>query len=198
MEQLRGRLDKQIAFVLEIDKIKHIFRQNFVVDGSRRENDAEHSWHLALMAIVLGEYSALPIDLGRVIKMVLLHDLVEIDAGDTFCYDTKAGIDKSERELAAAKRLYGLLPNEQGEELMALWLEFEERQTPEAKFAACLDRLQPFLNNFHTEGGTWQIHDVTSAQVRERMAAIGESAPVLGEYVAKLIEEAIAQGILRA
>ncbi|HBG00397.1 MAG TPA: phosphohydrolase, partial [Firmicutes bacterium] len=129
------RLEQQINFVMEIDKLKHIYRQNLVADGSRRENDVEHSWHLAVMAVILKEYSAQTVDLSRVMKMVLLHDLVEIDAGDTFAYDAEAGLDKEEREKAAADRLYGLLPPDQEEELRALWDEFEARESPEAKFA---------------------------------------------------------------
>ncbi|HKM43263.1 MAG TPA: HD domain-containing protein [Limnochordia bacterium] len=192
-----SRLEKQIQFVMEIDKLKHIYRQNLVADGSRRENDVEHSWHLAVMAMLLQEYTAEPVDLTKVMKMVLLHDLVEIDAGDTFAYDSEAGLDKEEREQAAADRLYGLLPADQSEELRFLWDEFEAKETSEAKFAACLDRLQPFLNNYYTEGGTWQMHDVVSSQVRQRMAAVGESSPVLGELVEKLMEDAIEQGILK-
>ncbi|NMB19243.1 MAG: HD domain-containing protein [Firmicutes bacterium] len=192
-----NRLEKQIQFVMEIDKLKHIYRQNLVADGSRRENDVEHSWHLAVMALLLQEYTVEPVDVLKVMKMVLLHDLVEIDAGDTFAYDPEAGLDKEEREQRAADRLYSLLPDDQGRELRALWEEFEAGESPEAKFAACLDRMQPLLNNYHTEGGTWRIHDVSSAQVRKRMEPVGESAPVLGEFVEKLIESAIKQGILR-
>ena len=190
------RLKQQLDFVMEIDKLKHIYRQNLVADGSRRENDVEHSWHLAVMAVLLQEYSAEPVDLLKVIKMVLLHDLVEIDAGDTFCYDPEAGLDKEERELKAAERLYGLLPPDQGGELRALWDEFEAGKSPEARFAICLDRLQPFLNNYHTEGGTWRRHNVVSSQVRKRMAPVGECSPELGELVESLIEDAIAQGLL--
>lgn len=192
------RLQKQIDFVLEIDKLKHIYRQTLLLDSSRRENDAEHSWHLGLMAIVLAEYAVSPLDLSKVLKMVLIHDLVEIDAGDTFCYDAHASEDKAERELKAAKRLFGLLPEDQAEEFFSLWQEFEARESYEAKFAACLDRLQPFLHNYHTEGGTWRIHDVASGQVKQRMAAVEEGSPVLASYVAELLEDAIAQGILRA
>ena len=191
------RLRQQINFVMEIDKLKHIYRQNLVADGSRRENDVEHSWHLAVMALLLQEYTVEPVDITKVMKMVLLHDLVEIDAGDTFCYDAQAGLDKREREEAAADRLYGLLPPDQEEELRALWEEFEARETPEAKFAACLDRLQPLLNNYHTNGGTWRIHDVSNTQVRKRMEPVGESSPTLAAYMEALVEDAIAQGILR-
>lgn len=192
-----NRLEKQIQFVMEIDKLKHIYRQNLVADGSRRENDVEHSWHLAVMALLLQEYTVEPVDVLKVIQMVLLHDLVEIDAGDTFAYDPEAGLDKEERERLAADRLYSLLPDDQGCELRALWDEFEAGESPEARFAACLDRLQPLLNNYHTQGGTWRMHDVSSAQVRKRMEPVGESAPVLGELVETLIESAIEQGILR-
>ena len=192
-----NRLEKQIQFVMEIDKLKHIYRQNLVAAGSRRENDVEHSWHLAVMALLLQEYTVEPVDVLKVIQMVLLHDLVEIDAGDTFAYDPEAGLDKEERERLAADRLYSLLPDDQGCELRALWDEFEAGESPEARFAACLDRLQPLLNNYHTQGGTWRMHDVSSAQVRKRMEPVGESAPVLGELVETLIESAIEQGILR-
>lgn len=197
MKQLPKRLEQQLSFILEIDKLKHIYRQNLVADGSRRENDVEHSWHLAVMAVLLAEYSEEPVDVTKVMKMVLLHDLVEIDAGDTFCYDPEAGLDKEERELKAADRLYAILPPEQGAELRALWEEFEEGKTPEAKFAACLDRLQPFLLNFNTKGGTWIEHSVPAGQIRKRMAAVGESSPVLGELVKQLMDEALAQGIMK-
>lgn len=193
---MQPRLTQQIDFLMEIDKLKHIYRQNLVADGSRRENDVEHSWHLAVMAVILQEYSALPVDLTKVIKMVLLHDLVEIDAGDTFAYDLAAGFDKEEREAAAAERLYGLLPPDQAGELRALWDEFEARETPEARFAACLDRMQPLLNNYHTEGGTWRTHHVSSSQVRKRMEPVGESSPRLGELVEQLIQHSIDLGIL--
>jgi len=194
---MQRRLEQQINFVMEIDKLKHIYRQNLVADGSRRENDVEHSWHLAVMAMILQEYSAQPVDLTRVMKMVLLHDLVEIDAGDTFAYDPEAGLDKEEREKAAADRLYGLLPPDQAVELRELWNEFEAGETAEAKFATCLDRMQPLLNNYHTQGGTWQTHSVSSEKVRKRMEPIGESSPVLGEYVESIIEDSILQGILK-
>lgn len=194
---MQPRLKQQIDFLMEIDKLKHVYRQNLVANGSRRENDVEHSWHLGVMAVILQEYAAEPVDMAKVMKMVLLHDLVEIDAGDTFAYDPEAGLDKEERETTAADRLYGMLPSNQGEELRTLWDEFEARETPEAKFAACLDRLQPLLNNYHTAGGTWQTHGVSSGQVRKRMEPVGEGAPCLGDLVERLIQEAIAQGILQ-
>src|SRR5690554_5148412 len=136
-----------MEFILEIDKLKQIYRQTLVTDGSRRENDAEHSWHLALMAMVLAEHAAQLVDLLRVIKMVLIHDLVEIDAGDTFCYDGPAHNDKEEREYQAAQRLFSMLPEDQEQEFWQLWREFEAVETADAKFANALDRLQPMLNN---------------------------------------------------
>lgn len=197
MEKISERLQRQLDFILEIDKLKGILRQNLILDGSPRENDAEHSWHIAVMAIVLQEYAVKPVDLEKVLKMLLLHDLVEIDAGDTFCYDEEAGRDKRERETKAAERLYGLLPQELGEEFKALWLEFEEQKTAEARFAACLDRVQPFLNNYHIRGGTWQIHSVRSDQVRKRMEQVGPICPELGNYVNMLIADAVQQGFLQ-
>ena len=197
MEELPKRLAEQISFIIEIDKLKNIYRQNLVADGSRRENDAEHSWHLAVMALLLAEYMPEPVDLLKVIKMVLLHDVVEIDAGDVFCYDPAAAVGKQEREEVAAQRIYGLLPGDQGRELRELWEEFEERETPEARFAACLDRLQPFLLNFFTQGGTWRIHNVPAGQVRKRLATVGETSPALGEVVEHFMEKAIELGFLK-
>ncbi|NLJ74310.1 MAG: HD domain-containing protein [Firmicutes bacterium] len=191
------RLQQQIQFIIEIDKLKQIYRQNLLIDGSRRENDVEHSWHLAVMAMVLQEYSAEPVDLTKVLKMVLLHDLVEIDAGDTFCYDPEANLDKAQREEAAADRIYGLLPADQRDEYRALWEEFEEGRTAEAKFAACLDRLQPLIHNYKTNGGTWMMHQVTSEQVKKRMEPVKEASSILGKYVQWIIEDSIAQGTLK-
>lgn len=191
------RLEQQIQFVMEIDKLKQVYRQNLLMDGSRRENDVEHSWHIAVMAMILQEYSAEPVDLTKVLKMVLLHDLVEIYAGDTFCYDPEANLDKAQREESAARRIYSLLPPDQRDEYRALWEEFEDGRTPEAKFAICLDRLQPFIHNYKTHGGTWRMHDVTSEQVKKRMEPVKEASSVLGEYVQWIIEDSIAKGILK-
>ena len=156
------RLKKQIQFILEVDKIKNIFRMTKIHDGSRRENDAEHSWHLALMAFLLSEYSkADKIDILKVMKMCIVHDIVEIDAGDTFCYDTAAGKDKLEREQKAAERIFGLLPEDQTRELKGLWEEFEAMETPEAKYAAALDRLQPVMLNYLNNGGNMAEHNIT-------------------------------------
>lgn len=196
MEKSNERLQQQLDFVLEIDKLKQVYRQNSLLDGSRRENDAEHSWHIAVMAIVLREYASEPVDLEKVLKMLLVHDVVEIDAGDTFCYDEQAGLDKRAREMKAAARLYSLLPKELGEELEGLWLEFEEQKTAEARFAACLDRFQPFLHNYHLGGGTWRSHPVTSEQVRKRMGQVGTICPQLGEYVQQLLKNAVEKGFL--
>jgi putative hydrolase of HD superfamily len=189
------RLIKQLEFIVEIDKMKSILRQTVLINKSRRENDAEHSWHLALMAIILKEYSAQEVNLEKVIKMVLVHDLVEIDAGDTFCYDDKANLDKAERELCAADRIFAILPEDQGKEIRQLWEEFEECETPEAQFAASLDRLQPFIHNYHTEGHTWR-HGITSDKVHARMAKVRVGAPQLWELVNTMIEECVEKGYL--
>lgn len=191
------RLKKQIEFILEVDKIKNIFRMTKIHDGSRRENDAEHSWHLTLMAFLLSEYSkADNIDVLKVMKMCIVHDIVEIDAGDTFCYDTAASMDKLEREQKAADRIFALLPEDQGMELRELWEEFDAMETPEAKYAAALDRLQPVLLNYLNNGGTWQEHNITKKQVIQRNGRIEEGAPELWEFASDLIDEAVSKGLL--
>jgi putative hydrolase of HD superfamily len=191
-----SRLAGQIAFIVEIDKLKQVLRQTSIIDNSRRENSAEHSWHLAMMALVLAEHAAAPVAIGRVVELLLVHDLVEIDAGDTFFYDDAGNADKAEREAQAASRLFGLLPPEQGARLGALWQEFEARQTPEAVFARALDRLQPMLHNFHTEGGTWGRYGITHDQVVARRALIEDGAPALWRFAETMLEEAVARGIL--
>jgi putative hydrolase of HD superfamily len=193
----KARLLKQIDFIVEIDKLKHIFRQNVLIGTSRNENDAEHSWHLAVMAILLSEYAAAKLDVLRVVKMVLIHDLVEIDAGDTFCYDEKANEDKAEREQKAAERLFNILPEDQAKEIWELWREFEELKTPEARFAACLDRLEPLLLNYHTNGHTWKKPGVTSEKVLQRAEVLKENAPLLWEYAEEVIEDSIQKGYLQ-
>ena len=195
-ETLAKRLRQQIRFVLEIDRLKQVVRQTPILDGSRKENDAEHSWHLALMAIVLSEYAADKVDVLRVLKMVLIHDIVEIDAGDTFCYDAEASANQNEREECAAERLFGLLPSDQGAELRALWEEFERRESADARFAAALDRLQPLLHNYVTRGGTWREHSVGSAKVRQRNSQIEAGSPELWKFAANIIDAAVAEGIL--
>jgi len=189
-----NRLDQQLSFALEIDKLKTILRQTLLTDSSRRENSAEHSWHLAVMSFLLAEYAAEPVDILRVIKMLLVHDLIEIDAGDTFAYDAVANIDRAEREQRGAERIFGLLPEEQGCELRALWEEFEAFKTPESKYANALDRLQPLLHNARTEGGTWRIHSVARDQVHRRMEPIRTALPELWPVVTRIIEDACAQG----
>lgn len=190
------RLSAQIAFVMEIDKLKSIFRQTLLTDGSRRENDAEHSWHIATMAFVLAEYAEAPIDAGRVAKMLLIHDVVEIDAGDTFIHDEAGHADKDAREQAAAARLYGILPPDQAAELTDLWREFEARESDDARFAHSLDRLQPILHNFATEGGTWKPHKVTADKVEKLLPRIEGGSKRLADYARALIAEAVARGYL--
>lgn len=191
------RIRQQIAFIREIDGLKHVLRQSYLMNGSRRENDAEHTWHIAVMALLLEEHAAeQALDVKKIIHMLLIHDLVEIDAGDTFAYDTQGYEDKWERELAAAKRIFGLLPAHQQELWMALWLEFEEGQTPEAKYAAAMDRLHPVLHNFYTEGKAWKAHNVSVAAVNKRVAVIAEAAPALGRFVDELLVEAVEKGYL--
>lgn len=191
------RLAKQIEFIVEIDKLKGIVRQTLLTDGSKQEDSAEHSWHIAVIAIVLCEYAKEPVDLHRVLKMVLIHDLVEIDAGDTYCHDEEANKGKAELELKAADRIFNLLPKDQGGEFRSLWQEFEERKTPEARFAAALDRLQPLLNDFTAGGLMWKKHGVFEDQVYRRNSPIEEGAPGLWEYAAGIIRHAAREGWIR-
>lgn len=193
---MRGmtRLEQQLAFILEIDKLKSVIRQTLLCDSSRRENSAEHSWHLAMMAMLLTEYATGPVDVTRVMKMVLVHDIVEIDAGDVFAYDAAGNVGKEEREQKAAERIFGLLPEEQERELRGLWEEFEARTTVEAKYANALDRLQPLLHNSHTQGGTWRIHNVNRKQVMWRMDPVREGMPEIWPLVCKIVESACGCG----
>jgi putative hydrolase of HD superfamily len=195
---MSNNLNQQLQFILEIDKLKQVLRQTLLTDSSRPENSAEHSWHLAMMAIALSEHAPTPINLLRVIQMVLIHDLVEIDAGDTFCFDTQANLDKAMREAQAADRLFGLLPSGQGTELRALWEEFEMAETADSQFARALDCLQPFLHNYQTQGGTWRIHGITRSQVLKRMHAVKVGIPALWTTVEQIIEKAIAAGDLKS
>jgi putative hydrolase of HD superfamily len=189
-------LTAQLAFVLEADKLKSVERQTTIADGSRRENSAEHSWSLALMAIVLADCAPPDVDIGRVIQMVLLHDVVEVDAGDAFVYDVAAREGQAEREALAADRLYGILPEDQGARLRALWDEFEARATPDAKFAAALDRLSPLMLNRASGGLAWTRHGIVASQVRERNAHIAEGSPALWEAANAIIDCAIDEGLL--
>lgn len=189
------RLYKQMAFIIEIDKLKHILRKTRLVDGSRNENDAEHTWHLTMMAMILLEHANhKELNLLRLIKMLMIHDIVEIDAGDTFAYDTKGYEDKREREEQAADRIFGLLPDDQKDECLALWNEFEEKQTDEAKYATSLDRLQPMLFNYLNEGETWRKHGITSERVLSYNQHIAEGSEALWDFAKDLIQRAVEKG----
>lgn len=192
------RLQQQLRFILEIDKLKSIFRQSYLLDQSRKENDAEHSWHLAVMAVLLWEHAADPsIDLLRVIKMVVVHDMVEIDAGDVFVYDERGRESKLAREQEAAERVFGLLPVDQAVNMRALWEEFEAGLTPEAQFANAIDRLEPILLNIYTQGRSWREHGITADKVlAKNIPILAASSPLLAEYVEGLIREAVSQGHL--
>jgi putative hydrolases of HD superfamily len=198
VKKANDRFEKQLAFIIEIDKLKSVYRQTLLMSGKRYENDAEHSWHLGLMVLLLSEYAkGKGIDLFRAIKMVLIHDLVEIDAGDTFCYDTTATLDKKEREQKAADRIFAILPDDQNAEFRALWDEFELMATPESRFAAALDRFQPLLHNYNTQGAAWKAHGVTADKVLERNKHIAEGAPELWNFAKSLIEDAVKKGYLQ-
>jgi len=190
-------LDRQVGFLLEADRLKTVLRQSTLTDRSRRENSAEHSWHLALMALVLAEHAPPGTDLSRVIAMVVVHDLVEIDAGDLSVYAPEAEQARQRRaERAAADRIFALLPPGQASALRALWDEFEERATAEAKFARALDRLQPMLINMMTGGGTWRSPGVTADQALARVALVEDGSPSLGAYAHDMIDRAVERGIL--
>lgn len=188
---------QQIEFIREIDKLKFIQRKTKLFNSDRCENDAEHSWHLAMMTIVLAKHSDQPIDVLKVLKMVLIHDIVEIDAGDTFIYDTTKNHTNTEEELIGAKRIFGMLPQEQAEEFVAIWLEFEEGMTNEAKFARTMDRLEPLLQNTSNNGGTWREFDVPYQKVYDKKKAIKDGSATIWNYAEKLINESVAKGILK-
>ncbi len=193
------RLDEQLGFLLEIDRLKLIERRTFITDASRRENSAEHSWHLAMLALVLSEYAADGVDMARVIAMVLVHDIVEVDAGDLFVYaDAAAHAEKVEREGLAADRIFALLPDDQEPVFRALWEEFEQGTTETARFATALDRLQPLLLNVAAGGATWREHGITANRILERNAPIGDGAPALWARAGALIRDAVDQGIVDA
>lgn len=190
-------LSKQVSFIQEIDKIKYIQRKTKLFNSDRPENDAEHSWHLAMMTIVLAEHSDTPIDVFKVLKMVLIHDIVEIDAGDTFIYDTLKSHTNTDNELRAAKRIFGLLPKEQADELIAIWQEFETGVTNEAKFAKSMDRFEPLLQNTSNNGGTWKEFDVDYKKVYEKKKVIKDGSTSLWKYAENLINESVDKGILK-
>lgn len=191
------RLRKQLDFLLEIDKEKEIYRQTHILGGSRRENDAEHAWHMAIMAFVLQEYANEPVDVLRVMKMVLMHDLVEIYAGDTYAYDEMGKESQRERELAAADKIFGMLPEDQEQEFRAIWEEFEEKKSPEAKFARMLDNYQPLSLNNANQGGDWRAHNVARSQVEKRNEISKEGSQLMGQVIADIIEENVRKGNLR-
>jgi len=193
----RDRFRQQIEFILEVDKLKNVLRKTILMDRSRRENSAEHSWHIALSVLILSEYAKdSDVDLFQVMKILLVHDLIEIDAGDTYCYDDQGRKDQTRREKKAADRIFNLLPADQARTLRELWDEFEERKTPESRFANALDRLQPFLHNYFTEGQIWQENNIKSAQVKSRMHPVDDGAPVLWNYVSSLIDDGVKKGFL--
>lgn len=187
----------QIAFIKEIDKVKYIQRKTKLFNSDRNENDAEHSWHLALMAIVLAEHSDEPIDVLKVVKMVLIHDIVEIDSGDVFIYDSEKNHCNKDEERLAANRIFGLLPKKQAEEMIAIWEEFEAGETSEAKFAKAMDRLEPLLQNTSNNGGTWKEFGVNYQKVYEKKSVIKEGSKKIWNYAEGLINESVAKGILK-
>ena len=191
------QLLQQINFIKEIDKIKYIQRKTKLFHSDRPENDAEHSWHLAMMTIVLAEHSDVPVDVLKVLKMVLIHDIVEIDAGDTFIYDTQKNHSNTENELIAAKRIFGLLPDEQANELIAIWQEFEAGETPEARFAKAMDRIEPLLQNTSNNGGTWWEFDVDYSKVFEKKKVIAQGSATLWKFAENLLNESVEKGILK-
>lgn len=192
------RLDMQLKFTAEIDKMTSVLRRTMLLDKSRRENDAEHSWHIAVMALLFEEYASEPVDIGHAIKMCVVHDLIEIYAGDTFAYDVEGNKSKAEREAKAADRLFALLPEEQGAYIRALWEEFDAMETADSKYAACLDRIQPFFHNTLTEGHTWVENGTTDrAAVEKRMSRVKEFMPKIYPWVEKNIDNAVVKGWLK-
>lgn len=194
-----SRMQQQLNLVLELDRLKTVLRRTRVksADG-RLENSAEHSWHVAMMALLMQEHANAPVDIHRVIKMLLMHDMVEIDAGDTFVYDTAASAQQAEKEFAAAQRLFGMLPADQGEELFDLWREFEAAQSADAKFAKALDRLIPMMLNYHNQGQSWIENGVSRQQALTVNRRIDEGSHALWEYAQQMIEHATEQGWLKA
>lgn len=190
-------LQKQIEFIKEIDKLKYIQRKTRLFNSDRHENDAEHSWHLAMMAMVLAEHSNTPVNVLRVIKMLLIHDIVEIDAGDTFLFDTKKNHVNTEEELKAAKRIFGMLPKEQTEELVALWLEFEEGETEDAAFAKAMDRFEPMMQNASNQGGTWAEFNVPYETVVDKKKKIAKGSKTVWEYALNLLDDSVEKGYLK-
>jgi len=192
-----SRLASQLAFILELDRLKRVLRRTSLVGGDRRENSAEHSWQLAVMAMVLSEYANAPIDLLHTLKLLLVHDIVEIDAGDTFAYDVTANLDKETREQAAADRIFGLLPPDQCAEFRRLWEEFDARETAEARFANALDRMMPSLQNYENDGGTWRAPGIDQAAVYHRLQPIEDGSTTLWAHVDAMLQDAVSRGLIR-
>lgn len=191
------RIARQIEFIAECDKLKEVFRQTINTQSRRAENDAEHSWHLCLCVIVLAEHANAPdLDVLRVLKMLIVHDLVEIDAGDTFAYDVAAMANQHEREAVAAERIFGLLPPDQAGEFRALWDEFEEKQTVESKFATAVDRFQPMLLNCRSQGAAWNRHGITHDRVVARNQHIADGSAELWRYAERMLQDIVAAGHL--
>lgn len=191
------RLDQQLKFTAEIDQMTNVYRRTMLISEIRNENDAEHSWHIAVMALYLKEYAVEEPNIERAVKMCVVHDLIEIYAGDTFAYDTEGNESKADRELAAADRLYAQLPEEQGAELRALWEEFDAMETVDAKYAACMDRIQPFLHNTLTEGHTWRDGGAVRSQIEARMQIVKEFMPEVYAWISKNLDHAIEMGWLK-
>lgn len=189
-----NRFEQQMKFILEIDKVKNVFRQTYLADGNRKENDAEHSWHMAIMAFLLKEYAQEEVDIMRVVLMVLIHDLVEIDAGDTYAYDVDGIQTKREREVRAAERIFGLLPKDQGEQFRELWEEFEAYESAEAKYAHMLDNFQPLMLNDALDGKSWKEHKVKKSQIYSRNAKTMEGSEKIWEYMQDLVQKNIDRG----
>lgn len=188
------RMSRQLEFLMEIDKVKNIFRQTWLADGNRKENDAEHSWHLAVAAFLLKEYAAQEVDVLKVILMVLIHDLVEIDAGDTYAYDAKGAETKRAREEAAAERIFGILPEDQGLYFRELWEEFERYESADAKYAHLLDNFQPLLLNHESGGLSWREHGVKKSQIYKRNEKIEETSPQVWGKMKEIIDQHIQLG----
>ena len=193
---INEKLIKDIEFIVELDRMKSILRQTSLIGEDKREDDAQHSWHISVMAMILSEYANEDIDVCKVIKMLLTHDLVELYAGDTFCYDKVGNQDKKQRELAAADKIYGMLDEEKGKELRKLWDEFEEMETPEALFAASMDRLQPMLNNYYNNGGTWRKFNVAQSDIYKRISPVKKSSDELWNFVEYMLEDAFKKGLI--
>lgn len=191
------KLKQQMDFLYEVDKLKSIYRESRLINDPRHENDSEHSWHVALMAFILAEHSDEKIDVLKVVKMLLIHDIVEIDAGDVFLYDEKANEEKPEKEQAAAKRIFGLLPSQQRDEMISLWEEFETRESPEAKFATIIDRLEPSALNYKTDGYTWKTHDVPLSLVNKSLNKTHFGSEAIWQYIKGIIDNSVEQGHIR-